>query len=673
MTKLERRARALLTYLAVWGVCLTASQASAQVRRVNLEVLVLSAGDVGTAMIKAGLDEGLVPYTEIDLNSASRPVINDAFLTDWVSLLVRRANYQAIVMPNSAPSQLSAAELAAIAAYEREFKIRQLDAYLYPTSSVGLSYPVYSGPLDGMTGVVTAAAKAAGFSYLAGPVPFEDLDPSIAETWGYLAQALPPDTVNRRSFTPFVEMPIPGSGSPGVLVGVYQDNGREEMVLTGSMNQNQLQQQILFPGLLSWLTYGVHLGTERNYLSVHIDDVFLSDARWSVDANCTVGDDCPLGVLAPDVLMTPADVDHLVAWQARQGLKLDMVFNGFGYDAAIAENGSYPLGAQLLANRSALRWVNHTYSHLYIGCIQDFSVLPWRCATNSSGQVQWTPYASVYNELSQNLSFASRMGLSIVRTELVTGEHSGLRRAPQEPSDNPYLAQAISALRLGYVGSDSSRESEQRSIGSALTVPRYPMNIYYNTGTKREATDEYNWIYTSRDNGGSGLCENNPASTCIAPLDLDTGFDAYILPREARTTLLHMVSNSPRPHYAHQSNLAEDRVLYPVLDKALADYRTVFSANTPVVNPSLTQSGAEFKVRAAWRAQRARVSAYVQSGFIVLNVAGVLTSVDVPLTAPTGSVGGTITSYGGLRTGWQSVGSLFGQMVSLPSSVAYPR
>ena len=30
--------------------------------------------------------------------------------------------------------------------------------------------------------------------------------------------------------------------------------------------------------------------------------------------------------------------------------------------------------------------------------------------------------------------------------------------------------------------------------------------------------DEYDWIYSSTANGGSGPCENNPSSTCIATL-----------------------------------------------------------------------------------------------------------------------------------------------------------
>src|SRR5512139_1105381 len=96
-------------FLVLAGAVALTPSAHAQLvlgRRVDLKILVISAGDVGTAMIKAGLNEGLVPYTEIDLTKADRQVISDAFLADTVSLFVRRAKFQAVVLPNEAPTGL---------------------------------------------------------------------------------------------------------------------------------------------------------------------------------------------------------------------------------------------------------------------------------------------------------------------------------------------------------------------------------------------------------------------------------------------------------------------------------------------------------------------------------------------------------------------------------------
>lgn len=675
--------------MAVWMACQFAlilgclafsRPAEAQLvlsRRVDLNILVISAGDVGTAMMKAGLNEALVPYTEIDLTKSGRPVITDGFLADTVSLFTRRGKFQAVILPSEAPSQLSAAEQAALANYEREFKVRQFNSYVYPSPAVGLNWPAnpgYLGALDGFSATITADAKANGFGYLNGAVKFEDLSPSVSETYGYLAVPMPNDTVNKRTFTTFATMTIPNAdNAAGVLLGVYNDNGREQLVLTSSMNQYQLQQQALFHGILNWLTYGVHLGTERNFFTMHIDDVFLSDARWSTASNCTVGDDCAADVTAPDIIMTPADVDYAAAWQTRTGIKLDMVFNASGYDEAVAL-GTFPLGARFLQTRSQFRWVNHTYTHLYLGCIQDFSTIPFKCATATNGTVLWASYQEIFDQIRKNQLFATQRGLGITSTELVTGEHSGLRRTPQEPSDNPNLARALTNTGITVIASDNSRETTQRVIGSARTSPRYPMNIFYNVGKKAEEVDEYNWIYTSKADGGSGICEGNATSTCIAPLDTATGFDSYIVPLEARMALLHVVSNSPRAHYAHQSNLAEDRILYPVLDKLIADYKATFAPNTPIVNATFTELGNELKNQADWASQRSRVTGYIQGGQLKLQISGTA-AVNTPITTPAGTTtsGTALGAYGGNLTGWRSTPWLTGQTYRLPSSVAYPR
>jgi hypothetical protein len=100
---------------------------SSNARGVRLQVLVISADDVGTSRVKAGLTEGLVPCTEIDLNDPDRPTIDDAFLADGM-----RAKYQAVVLPSEAPPELTSAELDALAGFERAFEIRQFSSYVYP-------------------------------------------------------------------------------------------------------------------------------------------------------------------------------------------------------------------------------------------------------------------------------------------------------------------------------------------------------------------------------------------------------------------------------------------------------------------------------------------------------------------------------------------------------------
>jgi hypothetical protein len=161
------------------------------------------------------------------------------------------------------------------------------------------------------------------------------------------------------------------------------------------------------------------------------------------------------------------------------------------------------------------------------------------------------------------------------------------------------------------------------------------MSNYFNVGKKSEMVDEYNWIYTSRADGGSGICEDNPATvTCIQPLDTATGYDEHIVPVDSRITESHILANDPRPHYVHQSNLAEDRILYPMLDKILGDYREAFAANTPLVNSRMADLGAELRRQSSWRTAMNNVTAYVQDGKVtVVPPSGVA----VPITAPEGT------------------------------------
>jgi hypothetical protein len=248
----------------------------------------------------------------------------------------------------------------------------------------------------------------------------------------------------------------------------------------------------------------------------------------------------------------------------------------------------------------------------------------------------------------------------------VTGEHSGLKSLPQMSVDNPNLAPALAATGIKVVASDASREPASRPIGPAVTEKRWPMNIYYNVAKRSEEVDEYNWIYTSRADGGSGLCSDNPAtSTCIRPLSTATGFTDSIVPLEARIAFDHIVSTDPSPHYAHQSNLTEDRVLYPVLDSVLTRYRATYTAATPLVNPTFSAVALQHRRQAAFRT--ANVEGYTLDGRLtVLNHGSA--AVDVPVTVPTGARTVSLTllgvevpggafgeAYGAERSAWKTV------------------
>ncbi|MGW0560965.1 hypothetical protein ACWDZ4_10075 [Streptomyces sp. NPDC003016] len=629
--------------------------------RIDLRVLVVDDGGDAVEAVESELRGTGVPYTVVRLGEPGRPVIDAGFLADTVDGRPR-ARYQGVVLPNADPFGAGSAESAALAAYEKTFGVRQVDAYTWAHPDVGLDHTGdggYAGTLDGVDAAVTPAGRAGPFGYLDGAVEFEDNAPSVGESYGYAGRP-------REGYTSYLDMPVPGdAGGRASLLGEYVHDGRRELVVTFAYNQHQRQFRLLARGIVEWLTQGVHLGQSRNYFSVHVDDVFAPDSRWHTELNCTPGDfDCGdgEGEGTVPVRMTAQDAQYAAQWQQSAGFTLDMVYNaGAGEAWKAANGGSDPLTAQLLADRARYRWVNHTYTHPFLGCVQDTSTVPWQCAKDAAGNTRWMSRAEISAQIRNNHDWAVRKGIALDRTELVTGEHSGLKALPQQPVDNPGLAGALADNGVQWIASDNSREPRQRALGSALTVPRHPMNVYYNVGTAAEMTDEYNWVYTSKADGGSGACETSPGSTCLdEPLDAATGYARHIVPQEARTALGHVIANDPRPHYVHQSNLAEERILYPVLDKVLGDYRSLFADNTPVVNPRHRDAGSELARRAAWDKALAdgKVTAYrVGTTVTVQSPSGTAAPVTVPEGTRRQLLAGTTafgTAYAGQRSAWAS-------------------
>ncbi|MFC7219763.1 hypothetical protein ACFQLX_16565 [Streptomyces polyrhachis] len=651
MSRFRRLAAACAAAVSLTFVLPSSGEGAEATPRVDLRLLVVDDGGPAVGAIADELKSAGTPYTTVRLDDAARPRIDAAFLSDTVDGR-KRAKYQAVVLPNDNPFGADSTEMAALAAYEKAFGIRQVDAYTYARPEVGLQAPAYSGSLDGATAQLTAAGRAGPFGYLDGAVPFEDNDPAIGESYGYAAQPA------GAAFTPYLE--VPGKGS---LVGEYAHDGRRELVVTFVYNQYQRQFRLLARGIVEWATQGIHLGADRNHFAVHVDDVFGADDRWNSTANCTPGDvDCADPNLPTNpIRMNTADAQYAKSWSQQRGFTLDMVYNGGGSEAyKAAHGGADPLTDQLVADRAAYRWTNHTLDHTYLGCVQDTSVVPWRCARDAAGAVQWTSREHIAQQIADNRAWGQRKNLPLVTGELVTGEHSGLKTLPQQPTDNPNLAPALTANNITSTASDNSREPDQRTIGSALTVPRYPMNVFYNAGRVAEQTDEYNWIYTRAADGGSGICEaNSHNTTCLpGPLDTAAGYGSYIVPLESRIALGHITANNPRPHFIHQSNLAEDRIAYPVLDRVLADYRALFADNTPLVNARQADLATELDRRADWAAavQGGKVTAYRIGDVVTVKApAGMKITATMPpgtrqtallYSAPFGS------PYAGLLSGW---------------------
>jgi hypothetical protein len=631
---------------------LAPATARADEPRIELRVLVVSDGTASVEALHTVLTRIGIPVDLVDLRDPDRRRINEALLMPAPGV----ASFQGVVLPEHAPPDVGVAELTSLRNYEQRFGVRQIDASVVAGPAVGLATVTdtagYSGTFDGKVAQLTPAALGADFGYARGPVPFSDADPDPDASWVEIARPL-------AGFRTLLEATSPDGRRRGAIAGVLTTGGREELVLAFSYDIDSTQLQVLAPGLVGWLTQGVHLGMDRSYLAVHVDDVLLPDVRWVAGAHCTPGADCPPGTRTPPLIrMTPADVAYALDWQRRTGFRLDLVFNGAGSVAADAGHGTDPLTAALVAAKDEFGWINHTWSHEYLGCVRDMSTTPWSCARVPL--LGWTRLVSrwtIESEVDRNVDFARRHGLPIDPTELVTGEHGGLKAPPQMPDDNPNLAGALQASGIRTVAADASQEDDTRLVGAAVTVPRYPIDLDFDTATTAETIDQYNWVHTSRADGGDGVCETDGG--CLPPARSGTGFADVIVPTEARKMFDHVMGNDPRPHYVHQPQLTEDRTLYPVLDRVIGDYRSRFADNRPLVTPTMAQAGQELVRQQRWAEAVAsgRVHAWQQDGRIVVAVTG--PPLDVPLTlrpaarAVDGAAFGT--PYGTGRSAWVPV------------------
>ncbi|HXW78638.1 MAG TPA: hypothetical protein VEJ84_04020, partial [Acidimicrobiales bacterium] len=353
----------------------------------DLRVLLIGDGatDPTTAAWESALSTEGVPYTEVDAAGASATAGTTAAVGTWTLTLPALSSgttgyFNGVVIADS-PADFASGQLTALDTYESTFGVDQLDGYVFPSSSLGVT-EVTSGALDGTTGTLTAAGLAA-FPELAGAVPF------ATGSYGYGA------TVTAGA--PFTTLITNSAGD--ALAGTYQHPATDpqanvpELALFFNYNATQLQWLLLAPGLINWVTQGTHLGEYRNYVEMDIDDTFTPDDAWDATTH-------EIDYLDTDSLrMSPEDVITSAQWSAANSFRFDQLFN-FGsttayedgaLDFAGATNSSCtstnPCADPLLAQFQAVDpatgkpytddfgWISHTYDtpYLDVGCAtQDY-------------------------------------------------------------------------------------------------------------------------------------------------------------------------------------------------------------------------------------------------------------------------------------------------------------
>jgi hypothetical protein len=135
------------------------------------------------------------------------------------------------------------------------------------------------------------------------------------------------------------------------------------------------------------------------------------------------------------------------------------------------------------------------------------------------------------------------------------------------------------------------------------------------------------------------------------------------------------VANDPRPFYMHQSNLAGDRLGYPLMTGVLSDYHAVYASNTPIVNQRMSAAGAALNDQGVWAQtlSAATVNGYVQGNTVTITGPA---GTSVPVTAPTGTKVGTATgpAFGTAYAGELSARSVLGSgaLTLVLKSTPYP-
>ena len=282
----------------------------------------------------------------------------------------------------------------------------------------------------------------------------------------------------------------------------------------------------------------------------------------------------------------------------------------------------------------------------------------WEPATSTS------PDSSIEQEIGLDIAFAANNGLTpgtglanYSPAVVITGEHSGL--------ENPNMPSALTATGITTFAADASRQPVQYPLGTAVTAPRYPSNIYYNAATWAEELNEYNTLYVAEGvslgdpnaPGAVGRCTATSNTTCLtAPAT-----QADLLASESRIELGHMLANDPRVGYAHQTDLigpaGTGYTLLTFLDDVLAQYNSWYQQ--PVTQVTDATEAGILAEQAAWSAARTAgtVTATQSGGTVTLTNNGT-GPVAVPLTAPTGSTTSATSfgeAYGGSSSAWTTL------------------
>jgi hypothetical protein len=615
---------------------------------VKLKVLVVTTSntDLGLAYIKPFLEEMGVGYDVV--NSATQDLTAALLSPNGCAAVTVGCvgNYNGIMLTDSfltsavAPvSYFTPSEWDILHAYETNFHVREVVLSGYPQITYwdpnapwgvyldyGLAYkssitPTSLPTVSNAKWTIPTANSKTVFEYInkANPLPITD--------FAYTAKARNDGLVLRdgtvSSVTPLLQTP-----ANETLVSVIQYKlpaqtiPVREVMLSSIANASFLtHSQVLGYEFVNWVTQGVFVGGRFVYMTNHLDDLFLANDLWDVNANQT-SSTLTYRLSSADITnavkqQTAFRIAHKTATDPIAGaFMLDFPFNGAGAvvnpaAAVLKANTADTLVTAVIANKTQFRFMSHTYSHADMDkpvpantpC--DYPTLP--------------TVADVQLEITKNRTVWTLLGLPDQTNNnrvLVTGNHSGLKDrkcteeitlatpnpqvddVPYVAGANPLFMTAAANAGVNYLASDTSQinqDVEQYMSGvddgSATTdrvmLPRYPTNIFFNVMNPTQLVSEYNYIFHDRFVAtGQDPC-TVPGAICA------TRTYADILAAETTAAVQHMLSFKMYPHFFHQMNVANygagKTLQFDWLNSVYTAYEKLFKL--PVKNPPYYQIG----------------------------------------------------------------------------------
>jgi hypothetical protein len=528
--------------------------------------------------------------TTLDRVGAPYDIIYTATQTLSASTLVRPdgvGKYNAILLTNSMQmyehngnylSGLTSTEWNTLWAYERNFQVRQAALY----TSYGTWPEDYCLTSNGEGGVGEAPLPVSLTSNGAAVFDYLNSAAQIPVTHSYIYRT------SIRSGCAADALMTNGSDVLGVRT--TSTDGRERIALTFTSNHALLHSDLLVYGLFRWATKGLHFGEQKHHLNVDVDDWFNTSDHYHDDG--TVEYSPGFQVSGHDTVNLDARQTALrTAYPKAAGFTYNIAFNGsdidpFAGDQCSPNGDATTLTATTKCLKNNFRWINHTFNH---------------------PELNSTDYTTSYNEISDNRTAGTAIGLSSPNSVLKTPEYSGLGVYNDDPDNdtgpptdhglaasNSDLLEAAEDLGVTTMAGNMSFASHRPAnfnggtvhpLNSTIqVVPCWPTNIAYHTTTPAEQTVFYNSFY-----GPNGLFPYWPTDRTYAQL----------LDYEAGVALQHVASGSIYAHTFHIANVRDygsgNSLISDWVEAVVGKYDSLYSV--PLLNSAWPDIAAYTKTR----------------------------------------------------------------------------